>query len=645
MGKVDKLKMKKAMFRYRIVVIVVGLICFTSLYGQEEYYNIKFPGQTKTKKCKDCNEIMKNKPVEVQFALYRDVSNVLYFHVTHKEWFDKMFKKNSDGIAIDIVNKKRYACTKDKPERKSTIIGDLQQPVYRKELKSKMLPSHSGEVIIKLGTVPGEFLSEEVEFNLVILKKKYLCYYNSFVDLETSRWELLDMGMYLDTLTYKDRFDSDQNAQERYILNNKRLRFEIPFEKNKSEYTPNDIKPLYDSLRLTDFTIRKITIKAYSSVEGNTKRNKELQKQRAGSIVEALQEFQEPEIENEIIVSENWVEFLNDITLSEYAYLTELSREEIKEKLKNRSVSNALEPYLKNHRKAVVIMELQKRHSYGNISNEGLVELFQKSIAEKNLEQAIEIQNSIFNRISKQKAPSGYLNGLEIPGQIEYGTLLNRNTMFNYMLNEIDIYSALLELEKLEDILPNDAHIKYNIVALKFRIWLMGEQAIEPVDFKQEINSLKKLGIPNSLVKRMLINYNIVMSEYYMINNDFQSKDKALRYIYSNYKYLPLTDTDYLRLAQYFSSYAKYDWAIKLLAKKAKQLDVDEDLLFYYLNLTLNKPGLTKKTVYKVIIQNAININPERYCKLFDPYGEGGISFQLLESNQLRQTYCENCSQ
>jgi hypothetical protein len=81
------------------------------------------------------------------------------------------------------------------------------------------------------------------------------------------------MGFYFDTLTNKSAFDTSLTEQERYILQNKVLRFEIPFEKNKSEYSSADIKPLYDSLNLTDFNIKKITIRAYSSIEGNEERN------------------------------------------------------------------------------------------------------------------------------------------------------------------------------------------------------------------------------------------------------------------------------------------------------------------------------------------------------------------------------------
>jgi hypothetical protein len=133
------------------------------------------------------------------------------------------------------------------------------------------------------------------------------------------------------------------------------------------------------------------------------------------------------------------------------------------------------------------------------------------------------------------------------------------------------------------------------------------------------------------------------MSEYYMMQGDFVNKDKSLKYIYSNYKYVPLSDLDHLSLAQYFASYAKYDWATKLLEKKVKSVDIDEDLLFYYLNLTLIDEKMTIRSDYRTIMLNAYNINPLRFCEIFESSIKGGVTFQLLENEYLKKTYCENC--
>ncbi|MBN2484617.1 MAG: hypothetical protein JXB34_01455 [Bacteroidales bacterium] len=624
-------------------LFTISLILLTVNSFGQQYFDIKNPGNDYYKKCQDCLNLINNKPKEIQFGFQRDEFDNLYFVVTRKEWFDMMIKKGGDGIAIDIISKDRYDCAIDKIDKNSPIKGDLQKPLYKKELEQNMLPSKYGEVAIKMGEVPKKYRGKDVEFNIIFLKNKYLCYYNSFFDLKTYRWDLLDMGFYFDTLTYKSAFDTSLTEQERYILQNKVLKFEIPFEKNKSEYSGADIKPLYDSLNLTDFNIKKITIRAYSSIEGNEERNNQLQQERAQSIVSALQSYQKPSIVTEILVSENWVDFLNDISLTPYSYLSELSKDGIKEKLKDKNLELQLEPYLQKHRKAIIILDLQKKDKYESMPVIELIELFSKSVSEMNLEQAIDIQNSIFEKVRNHEIPTNYIDKLEIPQKSEFSLLLNKNSIFKYLMNELDIYNTYKELTELQDLIPKDGHIKYNICALKFKVWLLGESAVNPIDFKKEIGDLKKFGIPDNLVKRMLINYEIIMCEYYMIQGDFANKDKSLKYIYSNYKYIPLSDFDYLSLAQYFASYTKYDWATKLLEKKVKSVDIDEDLLFYYLNLTLIDEKMTKRTDYRTILLNAYNINPSRFCAIFEPFGQGGVTFQLLENEYFRKTYCENC--
>ena len=78
--------------------------------------------------------------------------------------------------------------------------------------------------------------------------------------------------------------------------------------------------------------------------------------------------------------------------------------------------------------------------------------------------------------------------------------------------------------------------------------------------------------------------------------------------------------------------------------KKVRSIEVDEDLLFYYLNLTLIDAELTKTDDYRAIMLNAFNQNKERYCKLFNSVDDGGVTFQLLDNAYLRKGYCENCN-
>lgn len=319
-------------FMKKIVLFFLILNCM-ELFSQQ-FYDIKNP-EIGNKKCQECLTLINNKPQEIQYGVYRDEFDNLFFAITRKDWFNLMFKKNDDGIALDIVVKGRYDCSISKLENSSIILGDLQKPIYLRELKTNVLPTNNNEIIIKIGVVPEKYRDKEIEFNLLFLKDKNLCHYNRFYDLKVFRWDLLDMGLYFDTLTYSSvKQDTSKVKQEQYVLERNILKFEVPFQKNKSEFSISDIKPIYDSLKLIDFNINKIIIRAYSSVEGDKERNIYLQQERSKSIAEALKELQKStSITTEVLATENWVDFMKDISSTPYSYFSKLNKEEIKIKL------------------------------------------------------------------------------------------------------------------------------------------------------------------------------------------------------------------------------------------------------------------------------------------------------------------------
>lgn len=612
---------------------------FGNLEAQNNF-DIIFPGNDRNQKCKECLKIFREKPLEVKFSIVREGSN-LYFQINDKNWFDLIFKNPKDGIAVDIVSKSIYDCKKTSIEQKQ-VKGLLLKPIYAQTLKKGLKPSGKNKYRVYVGKVPESLNKErDIEYNILFLSNKVLCQYYLIYNLESYPWDLLDMGMYLDEITYNTKKIKPLGSKVG-LIRNKTLKFRIPFKKNKSQYSQADIKPIYDSLRITDFNIKSIKIKAYSSVEGSYKRNSELQKQRAKSIVSALQKFQKSTIKTKVSSSENWVEFLNDIKGTRHAALGKLNKSEVRAKLVG-SLLKQLEPVLKNHRKATLELELEKKDKFKEMTASDLISKFNSVVLADKLDQAIEIQNSIFQKIKTKESPLGYLKKMNIPMQIKFAKLLNKNFSYRSMLDVrqiLIVYNRLLELEKM---VPNDADLKYNIVAIKMKLWRHKGIQVNEDKLKAQINALKKYKTPSSFISRMMVNFHVIKAENFMEKRDFSNKNKSVAYVNANYKKFDLSDYDYSSLAQFFSYYGTIKMAVDLLKDKVKSIDVDENLLFYYLNLTMLNPDLTNDSEYRTIMLNAINMNKTRYCKLFNTVRDGGVTFQLLEDSYLRNAYCENC--
>ena len=624
-----------------ILQLIFSFLCINIINAQNTF-DISFPTTEASRnyKCQRFSSIFNSKPKEVGFSIKR-VNASLFLETNDGLWFSKLFKNSGDGIAIDVVSKDYYSCDKLEIEN-NQIRGTLLKPVYAQKVKSSLRKKNGNSYRILVGRLPSNLLKKELEFNILFLSDKNLCQYYTIYNLESYAWDLLDMGMYLDTLTYNTK-EIKGNIKEETIIKTKTLKFKIPFEKNKSEYLQEDIRPLYDSLRLTDYNIKTININAYSSVEGSLERNIELQEQRSKSIAKALQSFQKPTIKTKISSSENWVEFFNDISDTKHQSLKKLSKSKIKQRLVG-TLSKELEPFLKTHRKAVVELQLERKDKHIALTPNELLNKFNASITSDKLDEARELQNSIFEKINKKEISPDFLKKMEVPKQEKFVKIINKNAAFRFLNNiklGLIVYSELQELEKLS---PKNGEVKYNIAATKLKLWRYKAIQTGESEMKSQINALKNYNIDKVLIDRMLVNLNIIRAENLMRKRKYKEKDKAVTYIHNNYKSLSLSDYDYLSLAQFFSYYAKTDYAVELLKDKVKAIDTNENLLYYYLNLTIINNTLTQNEDYRTIMLNAYNMNNERYCKLFDPFDAGGVTFQLLENSYLRQSYCENCN-
>jgi len=601
---------------------------------------------SQTPRCTACINIINTMPSEVLMSIRVDEAQRMYFIMSDVDWYRKLFSTGSMGIAVDMLGRRDFECGNNKSSNTAKVArGKLTEPVYYKTMKEKEVIAEDGTVTIDLGPLPEELVGKEHELNLLILNKKMVCYYTAFYNIKRYKWALLRMGLYTDTIIYEpENFDSIITIQKfQSSIINKKITFIVPFEKNKYNYTKEDIKPLYDSMSLNLYDIKRIQIRAYASVEGSKVNNIRLQENRAKSIVNSLQEFQSEEIVYDISSAENWVEFNDDIKGTEFESMGDLSKEAVKKKLLNKAFSAKMEYILGRHRKAVITIEIEKKTAFKNISEEQIIIEFDKSIRNKDQSTAEELLNLAYQRVAKGESPNKFLGKLEVPKQKEYGLLYNRSVVFQYFAKEKDVITAYEDFIALKELIPKSKEVNYNIVSLKFKLWLIGSDKVNPETFIREIKALTLYGVSSKLINRMLINYNIIQSEKNMFVRDYKAKDKNVKYIYSKYKTINPNPEDILKLAQYFVAYRKYDWATNIIKPYIGKVDTDENLLFYYINLTVIDPKTYESRPYKKILLNAIDVNNERFCKLFNSSLEDGISMQLLDVPILQGNYCESC--
>ncbi|ARN78832.1 hypothetical protein BST97_12990 [Nonlabens spongiae] len=614
-------------------LLLLTLFLSTITLAQQNPYGIDTTYDPNRVDCQQFLQILNSRAKEVKFGIRRKGQR-LYLSTTDENFIKRLLPGRDDGIAVDVVSKSRYACD-TKPENVQ-IRGTLLKPSYSKTF-TKKYDEKEKIFSVPVGMVPTELQNDDLEFNILFLRNKQLCSYYVLYNLESYPWELMDMGLYLDDIVYKNRSRENTETIERF----KTLKFTVPFEKNKTAYAPEDIKPLYDSLELTNYNIKKIDIKAYASVEGTTEGNLKLQKGRAESIVQSLQSFQTDNIETQIETAENWVEFLDDVKETSYADLATKSQKQIKAALTGKTSSD-LEPILADHRKAIVTLKMNKIDLLKDKTIDELIVDFKANLGNESMEEAKKIYYTLVDKILEKNEPSN-LEALKLPVQKKYVPFNNSTRSLEFFFDNrqaLIVKTALNELEKLD---PGNKKIKYNKVVMDFMLLRARAGGVTEKTLEKDIKALTKYGIIKPHIERFMINLHIIKAQNYMQEHKFKEKDKAVKYIYDHYKKARLSDADYVSLAQYLTYFDSVDKAVELLDPKAKELTVDQNILFYYLNLTIVDRERTAQPEYRTIMQNAIDKNKARFCKLFDPALEDGVTFQLLEDEYLRSTYCETC--
>jgi hypothetical protein len=357
-----------------------------------------------------------------------------------------------------------------------------------------------------------------------------------------------------------------------------------------------------------------------------------------------LQTYQTPEISFEIAANENWVEFLNDIVGTKFEAFGGLSKNEIKSKLTNQETINEIEPILQKQRKAIIELQLQKRFTEEENDPVILKKFFDQSIKDENINEAIYIQQIILQKIRNNNIPEDFIGKLEVPHTSMFGPIHNNFAIYVFENSEKSIPENIKNFERLLAFLPGNAKVKYNLTALTIKAWAQGDIESNGSEILNSIEALKRLPIDESLIKRLQVNYYIVKTQDAYNRRDYKTRDKAIREVYWLYNKLPLSDWDRLSLAKYLSYYSQFEWAENTLEKRIKEIDVEEELIFFYIALTIGRPDRVKQPAYRTFILNAIEKNNTRFCEFFLPFSQGGFTFQLLDSRFLRENYCENCN-
>ena len=632
-------------------------IVATAVFGGYDSFNtgakmkkeLAVPFNTKSKKlltpdAKSCKSCEKWKNYDVLQKGLKVENGKIYLEYANQKDLKRLLKKTKDGLAVDVVQKSQYEKADynivDNNFQNKGIMGKViaKDQVFAKNLVKPDPKAKKKVKINKLKIEMGKFnpkITGPYELNLIVVQDGHVCKTVTRSYLEKGDQESsTPVGIIPadSTVGLKPAFEPKSESS---ILN-----FTIPFEKNKSEFKPEDIAPFIKALNEPDFMIDGLYIYAYSSIEGDAGANAKLQRKRAESVTNVLQSMQQNKITPNIETKDSWVLFELEMEDGKYADLVKLGKEKAIKKINNDgALLNELEPVLAKQRFAQMVMDVTYDIS-GDKEQKFTTVSFNRAIKANKMSQAYKIMEYASTRKIAKKYTEDVLDSFKIPENPKFINLLNNKAYYNYLANssivDEDDYAEFKRIEKID---PASDVVRFNRIFCSIKIDSTTGTKEQQAKMQQEIDALYKSKISKKLVDGLNIEWQFKIIESLDTTDGADAQIEAcINKIKGFYNFKEASWQNALKLAYVFTRGKDYKFSSTVLEPFLKVENVSEDLLFSYISIASHLPEKFYSRVFSDALHKAKEKNPERYCKLFgDPY----MSFQVLDNPNAKKDYRE----
>lgn len=632
--------------------------------GSKKKSELAVPFNTKSKKLKEpdakkCKNCDKFKDMEaLRNNLYVE-NGKIYLKYDNIKNLKRLLKKPTDGLAVDIVQKDQYSKAEyNIMENTLRNKGVMQKVVYKDKLFAKNLivpdkkdkkPKKINKLLVEMGKFPAG-IKGSYELNLLVIQDNFVCKtllraYTEQGDQESNTpLELLPT-----TESIAARNPPFEPRSESTILN-----FIIPFQKNKYDFKPEDIKPFIDAMQEPDFIIDGLFIYAYSSIEGDSASNNKLQRKRAESVTKVLQGMQSSKITPAIITNDSWNLFQLEMEDGKYDYLTKMSKKEAIKTINSKSgLAAELEPFLSKQRFAQIVMDVTYDIS-GNKEQKFSVVQFNRAVKSGNNRQAYKIMDFINKKTANHKYTKDAWDEMVIPQEAKYSGILMNKIYYDYIdhgrVVDEDNYKEIQALEKLD---PSNNIIKFNSLLCKVQLDSTIGDKVAQKDMQDRIDAMYKSEIPHNIINALNVEWQFkLMDALDTVEGSEAQVEAIINKIKTFYNFKDGSWQNALKLSYAFCRAKDYKFATSILEPyifpekekippKLSHVPSGSDyekVLFAYISMSSHVPEKFFARSFSDALTKARDINKERYCKLFgDPF----MSFQVLDNPKIKADFFE----
>ncbi|MES2680656.1 MAG: CAP domain-containing protein [Bacteroidota bacterium] len=592
------------------------------------------------KTCKSCEQWRNYDLLHKGLYVY---DNKIYLKYNNARDLQRILKNTRDGLAVDVVQRGQYInAYYNIVDNNQYHKGIMSKIIYRdKFFKMNQLvtddkkTTHQSKAIEVQMDKFNPAITGQYEINLIIIQNGKICKTITRGYTESGMVESNTPIGLLPAPGSKGLMPAFEPRPESAVLT-----LTIPFEKSRSEFKDEDVKPFVRALNEPDFIIDSLHIYTYASIEGDSATNSLLQRKRAESVVKVLQSFQKNKISPNIETRDSWDLFTTENKQGKYAWLVSLGKQKAIAKINaDRKLQAELEPLLTKERFAQIAMNITYDVSGSKESKFSIVN-YRRALKTENLSLAYKIMEFVAKRVSEESYRPEILDSLKTAERLQYVGLLNNIVYYKYKHNstvEEDDAATFTQLLKLD---PDNPVLQYNKVFCQLKLDSNAGKKTHQLQVQQTIDGLYSK-LDSNYVNGLNIEWQFkIMETLDTLENAQIQTDECIKRIKSFYKISDASWQNGLKLSYVFSRARDYKYSATLLEPYLNMPGVPENLLFMYLSSASRVPEKYYSRTFARAMELAQEVNPARYCKLI---GAPFMTFQVLENPEVKKVYQNNC--
>lgn len=649
----------------------------------------------KPENCYTCNLAANDMP----FITLRIENNNFILRIEEADYVKNLLNKRFDGFAVEIVSFNDYMCGNPayytKPSRRNgqtMLNGYVIEPLFKKDLYKGFKKRKVKKDVRFLSYI---FQADSVDFFNRFGKYKLERYSHEYFEVSLGRVPRNIQGYWAHNLVYIQngqicRFDvftgycgeiiEDYQSTDFipapaddycYLQPEFRsLHFSIPFEKGKYEFTRQDIEPFLQSLDEITYILDSVHIHAYSSIEGDSTTNYQLQIKRAESITSVLHENQEQVTNVRVTTSTDWNGFYKAVSnSSKWKYLGTMSHPDVLAEL-NEIGYDAVEDILKSERRGEIDLYCTIHPTDENLEyfitkelkmfNDGIDSLTREKRGVMNyLDGFYSLYNCVHSKVVQGKIDPAFLAAIKMPNMYkDHHGLVQAYVLFGLEFNESFSKNShwqsnyLKDIEHIHQNCMEPTHILPEFLFILIRNSIDFYFKTKSADFDKLQNLLSLLEQMEPIyrsdpdaklnIDKLNFNLNVLLLNAVFAKEPMKYSGNAIKSIAQLYKfyetYNHLSGSKAIELGKTAVYFHQIYPAIELMQPFAH-----EDSVMAYI-LPLGYQHISTEgslNWYDKVIKAADEMDTTIWCNMF--FDECKIPFQAFDYEPLRSLFCERC--